>query len=117
MLLGAAVGVCIFQVVFLTVAKDNLKALDPSVLKVAQEYGALSNYLYVRNIPGDAQDPVRHAYMGAINKVFLIPLAVSAASVICALLIRNIRFELPGGSMPVKKELKDNDDLEKTQNF
>ncbi|KAI8142507.1 major facilitator superfamily domain-containing protein [Fennellomyces sp. T-0311] len=115
MLLGAAVGVCIFQVVFLTVARNNFKSVDPAILSIAQQYGALSNYLYVRNIPGDAQGTIIHVYMQAINKVFLVPLAISAASVVCALLIRDIRYGLPGDNISARKELGDTDDLEKTQ--
>ena len=57
--------------------------------------GALDNYLYIRNMPENIQAPITHAYMNALNRVFLIPLVAAALSLVLALFMRNIHYGAP----------------------
>ncbi|KAI9249793.1 major facilitator superfamily domain-containing protein [Phascolomyces articulosus] len=92
MLLASAVGVAVFQVLFSEFVKDELELVNPQILGVAQQYGALQNYLYIRNMPLEAQGPIIHAYANALNHVFLLPLGAAGLSVIFALFLKNVRF-------------------------
>ncbi|KAG2224561.1 hypothetical protein INT45_004406 [Circinella minor] len=95
MLLASAIGVAVYQVLFSTFVTQQLKEVNPIILATAQSYGALDNYLYIRNMPKDTQAPITHAYMNALNQVFLIPLVAAALSLILALFMRNIHYGTP----------------------
>lgn len=101
MLLATSIGIAVYQTVFSTFLQAQYKHVDPQILGIAKEYGALSNYLYIRNMPEDAQGPIIHAYMQALHYVFIIPIVASAISFICAIFIHNKRF---GASAPQKDE-------------
>ncbi|KAI9498527.1 major facilitator superfamily domain-containing protein [Zychaea mexicana] len=95
MLLASAVGVAVYQVLFSTFVTNQLQSVDPSVLAVAQRYGALQNYLYIKDMPQDTQAPIIHAYMQSLNRVFIVPLVAAGISVICAVFMCNVRYGAP----------------------
>lgn len=92
MLLASSIGVAIYQTLFATFLAAQFKGVDPQILAVAQKYGALGNYLYIREMPADTQGPIIHAYMEALHDVFIIPIVAAAIGFICSLFIRNIRY-------------------------
>ncbi|KAI8142506.1 major facilitator superfamily domain-containing protein [Fennellomyces sp. T-0311] len=110
MLLGSAMGVAIYQVLFITFAKNELGLVDPRILMVAKQYGALDNYLYVYRVPSESRGPIVHAYMEALSKVFLLPVCAGGASIICSLLMRNVRYGAPEGKVLPRKASQDMDD-------
>lgn len=95
MLLASSIGVAIYQTLYSTFLEAQYKGLDPEVLAIANEYGALGNYLYIRNLPSDVQQPVIKAYMHALHNVFIAPIVASGFGVICAIFIRNVRYGMP----------------------
>lgn len=97
MMLTSSIGIAIYQTLYSIFLQDQLTngSVPDDILTVASKYGALSNYLYIRNMPADTQGPIIHAYMQALHKVFILPLAASAASLVVAVLIRNVRFGAP----------------------
>lgn len=63
-------------------------------LAVANEYNALSNYLYVHNLPADVKPTIVACYMDSLH-VFIIPLVASGFGVISALLTKKAKFQKP----------------------
>lgn len=106
MLLASSIGVAIYQTLFSTFLAAQFKGVDPQILAIAQENGALSNYLYIRNMPEDAQHPIIHAYMEALHNVFIIPIVAGAVGLIASMFIRNIRYGSPADAQQ-KKAPKD----------
>ncbi|KAI9259574.1 major facilitator superfamily domain-containing protein [Phascolomyces articulosus] len=95
MLLASSIGIAIYQTLFSTFLQAQFSGLDPQVLAVANEYGALKNYLYIREVPAEYQGPVIHAYMQALNNVFIVPIVAGGLGVIAACCVRNIRYGAP----------------------
>ncbi|KAI7850899.1 major facilitator superfamily domain-containing protein [Circinella umbellata] len=100
MLLASSIGVAIYQTLFSTFLKAQFSGLDPEVLAVAGKYGALTNYLYIRELPTEYQGPIIHAYMQSLKNVFVVPMVAGGLGVIAALCVRNIRYGAP--SAPTK---------------
>ncbi|KAI8150254.1 major facilitator superfamily domain-containing protein [Fennellomyces sp. T-0311] len=92
MIFASAVGIAIYQTLFATFLTSEVKKLDPQVLAVAMKYGAIENFLHIRNMPVEVQGPVIQAYMHALHSVFYAPLVASAIGVIAALFLRNVRY-------------------------
>ncbi|KAI9262338.1 major facilitator superfamily domain-containing protein [Phascolomyces articulosus] len=115
MILASAIGVAIYQVLFSTLVTNQLKSVDPSILAIAQRHGALQNYLYIRNMPQEAQEPIVHAYMNALNRVFLLPLCAAGLGLIFAFFIKNVRYGLPSSQTRPQERRgstnKDDDDF------
>ncbi|KAG2222063.1 hypothetical protein INT45_007949, partial [Circinella minor] len=95
MMLSCSVGVAICQTLYGLFLSHELSLVDPEILSVAHQYGADTNYLYLKNMPDETQPPMIHAYMQALRNVFYMPLVAAAVGVICALGAKNTRF---GGS-------------------
>ncbi|KAI8097178.1 major facilitator superfamily domain-containing protein [Halteromyces radiatus] len=93
LILSSSVSVAIYQALFQLFLTAQLSTVDPSVLAVAGKYNALKNYLYIRNMPTDIQQPIIHAYNEALHNVFIIPLVASGLAFICILFMKNIRFQ------------------------
>ena len=102
MMLGSAIGIAIYQTLFSTFLTIQVSALDPEVIAIGNEYGALKNYLYIRKMPADAQGPVIKAYMDALHLTFTVPLCAAGISVIAVLFTRNVRY----GSSPSQPQEK-----------
>lgn len=110
MLLASSIGVALYQTLFSTFLQAQLKGLSPAILQQAAKYGALSNYLYIRDMPQEFQGPIIHAYMEALHNVFIVPLVAGGVGFICALFVRNIKYG-QGTSSANNKER----DLEKVE--
>ena len=102
MMLGSAIGIAIYQTLFSTFLSNQVSALDPEIIAIGNEYGALENYLYIRKMPADAQGPVIKAYMNALHLTFTVPLCAAGISVIAVLFTRNVRY----GSSPSQPQEK-----------
>lgn len=111
MLLASSIGVALYQTLFSTFLQAQFKGLSPAILQQAAKYGALSNYLHIREMPQEYQNPIIHAYMEALHNVFIIPLVAGGIGFICAIFIRNIRY---GQDTTVSSNNKDRD-LEKME--
>lgn len=92
MLLASSIGVALYQTLFSTFLQAQFKGLSPAILQQAAKYGALSNYLYIRDMPQEYQGPIIHAYMEALHNVFIVPLVAGGVGFICALFVRNIKY-------------------------
>ncbi|KAI8150253.1 major facilitator superfamily domain-containing protein [Fennellomyces sp. T-0311] len=92
MLLASSIGVAIYQTLYSTFLQAQFTGLAPEVLGAANKYGALKNYLYIRDMPAEYQQPIIHAYMAALNNVFIVPIVAGGVGVICAIFIRNVRY-------------------------
>ncbi|CDH58440.1 potential mfs-mdr transporter [Lichtheimia corymbifera JMRC:FSU:9682] len=92
MLLASSIGVALYQTLFSTFLQAQFKGLSSAILQQAAKYGALSNYLYIRDMPQEYQGPIIHAYMEALHNVFIVPLVAGGVGFICALFVRNIRY-------------------------
>lgn len=102
MLLCGSLAISVYQTVLQTFLQAQLKGVSQDVLAVAKEYGALSNYLYIRDMPQEYQGPIIHAYMNALHNVFIIPLVAGGIGFICACFIRNIKYGV--GLRPAPKK-------------
>ncbi|KAI7887009.1 MFS general substrate transporter [Lichtheimia hyalospora FSU 10163] len=114
MMLSCAVGVAICDTLFREFLKQEFSTVDPSILNVAVKYGANSNYLYIRDMPLEYQQPVIHLYMVALHKVFTLPLVVAGIAVICAVCAKNVKYgaNKPPQSSETQQENSDpKDDL------
>ncbi|KAI9257387.1 major facilitator superfamily domain-containing protein [Phascolomyces articulosus] len=94
MFLAGSIAIAVFQALFITFSAAQFKGVDPETLAIAQQYGALTNHLNVRNMPIDAQGPIIHAYMEAIRNVFIIPLVIAGIGFICTIFLSNVRFTI-----------------------
>ncbi|KAJ8658359.1 hypothetical protein O0I10_006044 [Lichtheimia ornata] len=116
MMLASSVGIAIFQTLYVTFLQGQASGLDPDVMALAKKYGALENYLYIRDMPTEAQLPVIQCYMRALHTVFILPLAVAGLGLICTLFIKDVRFMGQGVAKPKDEEQgntmaeKDHDD-------
>lgn len=59
----------VYQAIFSAFIKAQFSVLPADVLEVANRYGVMKNYLYIRNLPVEYQPPVIHAYMEALSDV------------------------------------------------
>ncbi|KAI9494525.1 major facilitator superfamily domain-containing protein [Zychaea mexicana] len=100
LMLGSSIGIAIYQILFSTFLSAEVGGLDPEIKAIGAQYGALENYLYIRNMPADTQGPVMKAYMNALHYVFIIPLVASSISVIAAVFLRNVRYGTPAPPPP-----------------
>ncbi|ORX55744.1 MFS general substrate transporter [Hesseltinella vesiculosa] len=107
MVLASGIGVAIYQVLMQVFLKHQFTLLDPSILAIAEEGGALKNYLFIRNLPDYAQEPLIHAYYQALHTVFIVPLAASGLSFICSLFIKNTKFAGAAAKRPAPQEKAD----------
>ncbi|KAJ8657307.1 hypothetical protein O0I10_007123 [Lichtheimia ornata] len=99
LLLAPSIGLAVYQAIFSAFIKAQFSVLPADVLEVANRYGVMKNYLYIRNLPVEYQPPVIHAYMEALSDVFIPPIVASGIAVILAVLAPNVRF---GGPRPPK---------------
>ncbi|ORZ15167.1 major facilitator superfamily-domain-containing protein [Absidia repens] len=114
LILASSVGVAIYQALFQLFLAAQFLHVDSAVLATANEYGALKNYLYIRKMPIEAQKPIIHAYSQALHTVFIIPLVASGLGLICALFIKNVKYQPQPSALPaVSPETKENHDVEK----
>ncbi|CDH58211.1 family drug resistance transporter [Lichtheimia corymbifera JMRC:FSU:9682] len=104
MMLASSVGIAIFQTLYVTFLQGQASGLDPDVMALAQKYGALENYLYIRDMPTEAQLPVIQCYMRALHTVFILPLAVAGLGLICTFFIKDVRFMGQGVAKPKDEE-------------
>ncbi|KAI9320221.1 major facilitator superfamily domain-containing protein [Dichotomocladium elegans] len=104
LMLSCAIGVAISDTLYREFLKDQLMSVSPDVLAIASQYGATSNYLFIRNMPVEIQQPIIHAYMVALNKMFIMPLVVAGIAVVCALLAKNVRYGSPQSQQQNHKE-------------
>ncbi|KAI7876005.1 MFS general substrate transporter [Lichtheimia hyalospora FSU 10163] len=102
MLLCGSLAISVYQTVLQTFLQAQLVGVSQDVLAVANQYGALSNYLYIRDMPQEYQGPIIHAYMNALHNVFTIPLVAGGIGFICACFIRNIKYGV--GLRPAPKK-------------
>ena len=100
---SSGIGLAIFEALYATFLTAQYTHVDPAALKVAEQYGALTNYLHIRNMPLEAQGPIVHAYMQALHRVFIIPFAVSGVGFVLVLFLRNVRY---GESTVLAKNLE-----------
>ncbi|CAO3593224.1 unnamed protein product [Absidia cylindrospora] len=114
LILASSVGVAIYQALFQLFLATQFLHVDSAVLATANKYGALKNYLYIRKMPIEAQKPIIHAYSQALHTVFIIPLVASGLGLICALFIKNVKYQSQPSALPaVSPETKENPDVEK----
>ncbi|KAI7876017.1 MFS general substrate transporter [Lichtheimia hyalospora FSU 10163] len=99
LLLAPSIGLAVYQAIFSAFIKAQFSVLPAEVLEVANRYGVMKNYLYIRNLPVEYQPPVIHAYMEALSDVFIPPIVAAGIAVILAVLAPNVRF---GGPRPPK---------------
>ncbi|KAI9321589.1 major facilitator superfamily domain-containing protein [Dichotomocladium elegans] len=92
MMLASSVGIAIFQMLYLLFLKSNFAKLSPELLAIAQKYGALSNYLYIRDMPVEVQAPIIKCYMESLHTVFVVPLAAAGVGFLTTLFIRDVTF-------------------------
>ncbi|KAG0165272.1 hypothetical protein DFQ30_008692 [Apophysomyces sp. BC1015] len=95
LLLASSIGVAVYQTILQVLLKENLKSVDPSIIAEAMKYGAIKNYLYIRKMPIDIQEPIIHAYVQSLRIVFLIPLVSGGVGIICSAFVKNIRYGVP----------------------
>lgn len=92
MMLASSIGIAIYQALYSVFLKAQFMGLDPTVLATANQYGALQNFLYIRNMPAEIQAPVIHAYSAAIHNLFILPIGAAGLGVICTLFFKNVRY-------------------------
>lgn len=113
MMLASAIGIAIYQTMYGSILKEEFAKMPMDVLAKANGYGALKNFLFIRNMPLELQTPVIHAYSDALHKVFILPIAVAAVGLILSLFFKDVRY---GISDPKKDiEVGYDDDSEKKQ--
>ncbi|KAI9483665.1 MAG: major facilitator superfamily-domain-containing protein [Benjaminiella poitrasii] len=95
MMLASSVGIAIYQVLYQIFLLDEFKNLPVEVLATANQYGALRNFLYIREMPLEVQKPVIHAYSEALHNVFILPIAAAALGFIFTLFFKNVRYGVP----------------------
>ncbi|KAI9310512.1 major facilitator superfamily domain-containing protein [Dichotomocladium elegans] len=107
MLLASSIGIAIYETLYSTFLRAEFKSLPMEILGVASKYGALTNYLFIKDLPAEAMVPVIHAYMQALHKVFIVPIVASGVGFICSLCIRNVRYgAAAAGARPMDIEEK-----------
>jgi hypothetical protein len=104
MMLASSIGIAIYQTLYQIFLKDEFTKLPLDVLATANKYGALRNFLFIRNMPNEIQIPVKHAYSLALHKVFILPIAAAALGLILTLLFKNVRYGDPPAAM--KKDVE-----------
>ncbi|RCH85148.1 hypothetical protein CU097_005903 [Rhizopus azygosporus] len=109
MMLSSSVGVCIYQTLSATFVKAQYAGLPAEVLKVANEYGALKNYLFIRKMPLEYQQPVTHAYAAAMHNLFIIPLVAAGLGLVVAIFFKPVRYGGSSTAASTKQEI----DIEK----
>ncbi|CDH51089.1 family drug resistance transporter [Lichtheimia corymbifera JMRC:FSU:9682] len=92
MIFACSIGVAIYQTLFVQFLRYQLTKVDTNILAIAAKYGATSNYLYIRNMPDDAQPEIISAYMRAMHSLFIFPLVAAGVAVICAAICKNTRY-------------------------
>jgi hypothetical protein len=95
MMLASSIGIAVYQTLYQIFLKGEFAKLPQDVLAVATKYGALRNFLYIRNMPIEVQTPVIHAYSLALHKVFILPIAAAALGFILTLFFKNVRYGEP----------------------
>ena len=95
MFLASSLGIGVYQALMQTFLTAQLRGVDPAILTIAQQHGALRNHLLVRDLPEIAQAPIVHAYMDALRDLFIIPFVAAAIGLICAVFFPNIRYTVP----------------------
>ncbi|KAI7905453.1 major facilitator superfamily domain-containing protein [Cokeromyces recurvatus] len=109
MMLASSVGIAIYQVLYKTFLTDEFAKLPLEVLAIANKYGALRNFLYIREMPLEIQKPVIHAYSQALHKVFILPIAAAGVGFILTLFFKNVRYGESLGSGGDAKNSAKND--------
>ncbi|KAI9494516.1 major facilitator superfamily domain-containing protein [Zychaea mexicana] len=104
MLLASSIGIAIYQTLFSTFLKAQFEGVAPEALAAAQQVGALTNYLYIGDVPEEFRQSIIHAYMEALNNVFIVPVVAGGFGVIAACCVRNIRYGAPEAQAAPKDE-------------
>ncbi|KAI9279647.1 major facilitator superfamily domain-containing protein [Sporodiniella umbellata] len=102
--LSCSVGVSVYQTLVTTFAKAQYTALPPQIILQASKYGALKNYLFIKNLPIEIQKPVVHAFASAMRNLFIVPAVASGISLIVALCFRNVPYEVSKANLAAKDE-------------
>ncbi|KAI8889763.1 MFS general substrate transporter [Backusella circina FSU 941] len=111
LLFASSIGIAIYQALYSVFLKAQFTHLTPDVLAQAQQVGALSNYLYIRQLPVEIQAPIIHAYSIALHNIFILPIVISGIGLIFTLFFRNVRYGKPSGVKNIDEEVT----LEKNQ--
>jgi hypothetical protein len=112
LLFASSIGIAIYEALYSVFLKAQFTHLSPDVLVQAQKAGALSNYLYIRQLPVEVQTPLIHAYSIALHNIFILPIAVSGLGVIFTLFFRNVRY----GKTSPRKDIDEEVSIEQKQN-
>ncbi|KAI8150102.1 major facilitator superfamily domain-containing protein [Fennellomyces sp. T-0311] len=89
---ATTLGIAIFQTLFQLFLTNQFSRVDPEILAVAEEYGALRNYLYVRDLPENVHGPIVQCYMAALRTVFILPLVAAGLGFVATLFIKKMKF-------------------------
>ncbi|KAI9491400.1 major facilitator superfamily domain-containing protein [Zychaea mexicana] len=92
MMLASSVGIAIFQALFQLFLTYQFTNLTSEELAIAEEYDALSNYIYIHDLPDGVRESVIRCYMQALNNVFILPLVAAGLGFVATLFIKKIRF-------------------------
>lgn len=92
LMLASSVGIAIYQTLYSVFLKKEFAKLSVEVLGQAAKGGALTNYLYIRQLPLEIQQPVIHAYSEALHKVFILPIAAAALGFVLSLFFKNVKY-------------------------
>lgn len=95
MMLASAIGIAIYQTLYQIFLQAEFAKLPLDIVGVATKYGALRNFLYIRDMPIEIQTPVIHAYSLALHRVFILPIASAALGFILTLFFKNVRYGAP----------------------
>jgi hypothetical protein len=108
MLLASSVGIAIYQLLFEIFLKRELLKLEPQELALAAQYGALDNFLYIREMPAADQVPLVHAYSQALHTVFIMPLCAAGLGFVLTLFTKNVHYV---NDAPKKEEIVIEDEI------
>ncbi|RCI06681.1 hypothetical protein CU098_012135 [Rhizopus stolonifer] len=107
LMFACSFGISIYETLTNTFVQAQYAQLPADIISRAKEYGALENYLYIRNMPVDLQRPVIQAFARAMRNLFLVPLVISVVGLVAALSFKNVRYGPPKSS----KENEENEKL------
>ncbi|KAI8356216.1 major facilitator superfamily-domain-containing protein [Blakeslea trispora] len=102
MMLACSVGVVIYQALYQVFLKAQFSKLPVDVLTAANQYGALKNYLYIKDLPADIKAPVVTAYYNALHILFILPIVAAAIGFLFTLFCKDVRYGAP--AVPQKKD-------------
>ncbi|KAI9259530.1 hypothetical protein BDA99DRAFT_95167 [Phascolomyces articulosus] len=92
MMLASSVGIAIFQTLFELFLTQQFKTLTPEEFAMANEYGAIANYLFIRDLPDGLRQTIIKCYSEALHLVFILPLVAAGLGFIATIFIKKVRF-------------------------